>query len=223
MADTDHGPLAQRVMRGSMIVMAVTTVTATAVGFWLSYAGLHSFATRAGLRGAEAWAWPASIDLFILAGELGITISAVRRVRDPLAWVYLAAGFGPSVLFNVLHVAVPVSWGPFAVAAVPPVAAMLALAATMRQVYRLAELAAFERGRGGLVSSPAPATLPACGHVVGDPADAIRVAVEHARECLDEKVTIRGLSRQLGVDHRKVSVLAKPPAGATLNGHGGTG
>jgi hypothetical protein len=63
------------------------------------------------------------------------------------------------------------------------------------------------------------ATVPGCAHKVGDPADAIRVAVEHARECLDEKVTIRGLSRQLGVDHRKVSVLARQ---AASNGHGGT-
>jgi hypothetical protein len=39
----------------------------------------------------------------------------------------------------VLHVAtVAPSWGRYAVAAVPPVAAMLALAALMRQVFRLA-------------------------------------------------------------------------------------
>lgn len=131
--------LAQRVVRGAVIFMAAATIAATVVGFWLSYAGLHAFATHAGLHGAEAWAWPSSVDLFILAGELGITISAISRKRDPLAWVYLLAGFGPSVAFNVLHVATfTLSWSRYAVAAVPPVAAMLALAALMRQVYRLA-------------------------------------------------------------------------------------
>src|ERR1035438_6959946 len=130
---------AQRVVRGAVAFMAVTTVAATVVGFWLSYAGLHSFALRSGLHGAEAWAWPAAIDMFILVGELGITISAIRHISDPLAWAYLLAGFGPSVAFNVLHVAaVTPAWGRYAVAAVPPVAAMLALAALMRQVYRLA-------------------------------------------------------------------------------------
>ena len=130
---------AQRVVRGAVAALAVATVAATVVGFWLSYAGLHAFAVRSGLRGPEAWAWPASVDLFILAGELGVTISAIRRQRDPLAWCYLLAGFGPSVAFNVLHVdPAAITWGRYAVAAVPPVAAMLALAALMRQVFRLA-------------------------------------------------------------------------------------
>jgi hypothetical protein len=130
---------AQRVVRGAVAFMAVTTVAATAVGFWLSYAGLHAFAVRSGLHGAEAWAWPASVDLFILAGELGITISAIRHRKDKLAWCYLLAGSGPSVAFNVLHVAtITPAWGRYAVAAVPPIAAMLALGALMRQVFSLA-------------------------------------------------------------------------------------
>ena len=113
--------LAQRVVRAAIVALAAATIAATVVGFWLSYAGLHSFAVRSGLRGPEAWAWPASVDLFILAGELGVTISAIRRQRDPLARCYLLAGFGPSVAFNVLHVAtVAPSWGRYAVAAVPP-------------------------------------------------------------------------------------------------------
>jgi hypothetical protein len=79
------------------------------------------------------------VDLFILAGELGITISAIRHRKDLAAWGYLVIGFGASVAFNVLHVLPGVlTWGKYAVAAVPPVAAMLALAALMRQVYRLA-------------------------------------------------------------------------------------
>jgi len=157
---------AQRVVRGAVGFMAAATVAATAVGFWLSYAGLHAFARRSGLHGAEAWAWPASVDLFILAGELGITISAIRGKRDRLAWCYLLAGFGPSVAFNVLHVAtIAPAWGRYAVAAVPPVAAMLALGALMRQVFSLAAEAHLTGTPGGaedalLVSMPGADLVP---------------------------------------------------------------
>jgi hypothetical protein len=138
-----------RVLGACYATMAVVTVVATGVGFWLSYAGLHAFATRAGLRGPEAWAWPSSVDLFILTGELGITISTLRDQRhDWRAWVYFAMGCGPSVTFNVLHVFVVLpSWSIYAVAATPPVAALLALAALMQQVTQLPEALAAWHGR----------------------------------------------------------------------------
>ena len=128
-----------RVIESCYVLMAAVTVIATGVGFWLSYAGLHSFAARAGLSGPVAWAWPASVDLFILAGELGITISTLRDGRpDWRAWGYFAAGCGPSVAFNVLHVTGQFPpWGKYAVAATPPIAAVLALAALMQQVISL--------------------------------------------------------------------------------------
>jgi hypothetical protein len=132
--------LAGRTVTGVVAAMVAATASATAVGFWLSYDGLHVFALRSGLHGAEAWAWPASVDLFILAGESGVTVSALRRTRDRAAWLYLAIGFAASVTANVLHVdPAALHWTRYAVAAVPPVAAMLALAALLRQVYRLAE------------------------------------------------------------------------------------
>ena len=147
--------LASRTVTGVIAGMVAATATATAVGFWLSYDGLHVFALRAGLHGPEAWAWPASVDLFILAGEAGVTISALRRHQDRAAWVYLAIGFAASVTANVLHVdPSALAWIRYAVAAVPPVAAMLALAALLRQVYRLA---AEPQTVTGQKKSPAPA------------------------------------------------------------------
>lgn len=138
-----------RVVGSCYAAMAAVTIIATAVGFWLSYAGLHSFAVQAGLSGPEAWAWPASVDLFILAGELGITISTLRDGRpDWRAWCYFAAGCGPSVAFNVLHVAGHFPpWGKYAVAATPPVAAVLALAALMQQVISLPDALAHMHAR----------------------------------------------------------------------------
>jgi Protein of unknown function (DUF2637) len=131
--------LAGRTVTGVVAGMVLVTAAATAVGFWLSYSGLHDFALRAGLRGPEAWAWPSSVDLFIAAGEAGVTISALRRESDWPAWCYLGLGLAMSVTGNVLHVHPgPLPWPPYAVAAVPPIAAMLALGALLRQVYRLA-------------------------------------------------------------------------------------
>jgi len=84
--------LAERTVTGVIAGMVAATATATAVGFWLSCDGLHVFALRAGLHGPEAWAWPASVDLFILAGEAVAAISALRRHTDWAAWAYLAIG-----------------------------------------------------------------------------------------------------------------------------------
>jgi Protein of unknown function (DUF2637) len=147
--------IAVRAVSACYALMAAVTILATAVGFWLSYAGLHSFAVRAGLSGPEAWAWPSSVDLFILAGELGITISTLRDGHpDWRAWGYFAAGCAPSVMFNVLHVTVHApGWGKYAVAATPPLAAVLALAALMQQVISLPAALAHLHGR--TVSSPA--------------------------------------------------------------------
>ena len=112
--------LASRTVTGDIAAMIVATAAATAVGFWLSYAGLHDFVLRAGLRGAKGWAWPGSVDLFILAGEAGVTIAALRRQQDKAAWVYLAIGFAASVTANVLHVdPSALAWTRYAVAAVP--------------------------------------------------------------------------------------------------------
>jgi hypothetical protein len=120
--------------------MVTAVVAATVVGFWLSYGGLHDFAWRAGgLRGPYSWAWPASVDLFIAVGEAGVTISALWRRRDPMAWVYLVLGFAASVTGNVLHVdTATLPWAKYAIAATPPIAAMLALSALLRHVYRIA-------------------------------------------------------------------------------------
>lgn len=136
---TAERDLARDVVSGVIAFMVTAVAAASAVGFWLSYGNLHDFAVRAGMSGPEAWAFPASIDLFIAAGEAGVTISALRHSRDLPSWCYLAGGVAASVTGNVLH-ADPsaLAWERYAVAAVPPLAAMLALGALLRHVYRLA-------------------------------------------------------------------------------------
>ncbi len=129
---------AQRTVTGTVAGMVVLVFAGTGLGFWLSYGSLHTFAVHAGLRGPEAWAWPACIDLFTAVGEAGVTIAYLRRHVDPAAWAYLILGFGASVTANWLHVEPAWHWLRYAAAPVPPVAAMLALAALLRQVYLLA-------------------------------------------------------------------------------------
>ena len=128
---------AQRAVTGIVVGMVASVTVLTGVGFWLSYAGLHTFDLHAGLRGPEGWAWPASVDLFIISGEAGVTIATLRRETDWVAWVYLGAGFAVSVAANVLHVDI-MFWFKYVAAATPPISAMAALGALMRQIYRIA-------------------------------------------------------------------------------------
>jgi hypothetical protein len=130
--------VARKIVNTVVSIMVLTVACATGVGFWLSYGGLHTFALHAGLRGAEAWAWPSSVDLFIAAGEAGWTVSALRGRKDWAAVIYLASGVLVSVAGNVLHVDLAhLTWIKYPVAAIPPLAAMMALAALLRTAYQL--------------------------------------------------------------------------------------
>ena len=206
------------VIESCYITMAAVTVIATAVGFWLSYAGLHSFAVLAGLSGPEAWAWPASVDLFILAGELGITISTLRDGRpDWRAWGYFAAGCGPSVTFNVLHVAGHFPpWGKYAVAATPPIAAVLALAALMQQVIglpaALRHMHARQQPDAPAMTATAPAVTPRHDSGDGKRGDRPPARPEPPRPGRQPSAIDRArivLAGNPGVDNKRAAQLAK--------------
>jgi hypothetical protein len=210
--------IAGRTVTGVMAAMVAATAAATAVGFWLSYNGLHDFAVRAGLSGAEAWAWPASVDLFIVAGEAGVTISALRRERDWGAWAYLALGFAASVTGNVLHVHPgQLPWPPYAVAAVPPMAAMAALAALLRIVYRLAT----DRAQ----KAPARATVSAREVVIarsGERAYAAALAASARPPKADRKPrTDRTVRTPRSRAHRRTRAAVKREAMTALLGNPG--
>ena len=63
---------------------AVVIVALTGAAFWLSYAHLHTVAAEHGLGAspARAWAWPATLDLFIVAGELLMLRASLARATD---------------------------------------------------------------------------------------------------------------------------------------------
>lgn len=123
--------------QGLAIAAAATTIVLTAAAFWLSYEHLHDVAAGNGLQNApaRAWAWPATVDLFIAVGELLILRAALAGRVDPWAITLTIAGSGASIALNVAGVGEGAPKLTYVVAAVPPVAALLAFGALMRQVH----------------------------------------------------------------------------------------
>ncbi|MDI5971476.1 DUF2637 domain-containing protein [Streptomyces sp. SL13] len=135
--------------RTAVIVAGVVIVVLTAAAFWLSYAHLADVARNNGLgiSTARHWAWPATLDLFIIAGEVLMFLAALRNKVDPWAIGLTSAGSLGSIGLNVAGVGTGQPVLHYVVAAVPPSAALLAFGALMRQVH-------------GLVARTAPAPEP---------------------------------------------------------------
>lgn len=119
------------------VVAAVASVILTIAAFWLSYEHLHDVAARYGLghSAVRSWAWPATVDLFILIGEVLILRASLRRTVDPWAIGLTVAGSGGSIALNVAGVGSHAEAMDYVVAAVPPIAALLAFGALMRQLH----------------------------------------------------------------------------------------
>ncbi|GAB2328474.1 DUF2637 domain-containing protein [Streptomyces griseoincarnatus] len=122
----------------------IVIVALTAGAFWLSYAHLADVAGQHGLGGSpmRRWAWPATLDAFIVAGELLMLRAALRRTTDLWAIAVTATGSVGSIALNVAGVSgtdserhVPLL--DYVVAAVPPAAAMVAFGVLMRQIHQL--------------------------------------------------------------------------------------
>jgi hypothetical protein len=143
-------PDARRALAGGA---ALVTIALTAAAFWLSYEHLHDVADANGLDGARAWAWPGTVDLFIVAGELLILRAALQGKADWFAYLLAAVGSLGSIALNVFGVGNGAQPMEYVVAAVPPTAALVAFGALMRQVHE-----ALER----ITASPVPARRVIC-------------------------------------------------------------
>ncbi|MCI3271055.1 DUF2637 domain-containing protein [Streptomyces cylindrosporus] len=119
------------------LTAGLVIVALTAAAFWLSYAHLHDVASSHGLGNstARAWAWPATLDLFIVAGEIMMLVAALAKRRDFWAIGLTVAGSVGSIGLNVYGVGAGAQKIEYLVAAVPPTAALLAFGALMRQVH----------------------------------------------------------------------------------------
>lgn len=124
--------------RALAIAAGLVIIALTAAAFWLSYAHLAEVALAHGMDGKEvrAWAWPATLDLFIVAGELLMLRAALAGRVDPWAIGLTVVGSGSSIALNVAGVGTSAGTLDYVVAAVPPTAALLAFGALMRQVHQ---------------------------------------------------------------------------------------
>lgn len=124
--------------RALAIAAGLVIVALTAAAFWLSYAHLAEVALAHGMESKEirAWAWPATLDLFIVAGELLMLRAALHRRVDWWAIGLTVAGSGGSIALNVAGVGSHAEPLDYVVAAVPPTAALLAFGALMRQIHQ---------------------------------------------------------------------------------------
>lgn len=124
--------------RALAIAAGLVIIALTAAAFWLSYAHLAEVALAHGMEGKEvrAWAWPATLDLFIVAGELLMLRAALAGKVDPWAIGLTVVGSGSSIALNVAGVGASAGTLDYVVAAVPPTAALLAFGALMRQIHQ---------------------------------------------------------------------------------------
>lgn len=110
----------------------------TAAAFWLSYSHLAGVASANGLQSSpvRAWAWPACLDLFIVAGELLWLRASLMKRFDWWAFGLTTSGSFGSIALNVAGVGTSAPALAYIVAAVPPTAALLAFGALMKQVHQ---------------------------------------------------------------------------------------
>ncbi|MDG5807817.1 DUF2637 domain-containing protein [Streptomyces ossamyceticus] len=158
----------QAAERYALVAAGVVIVALTAGGFWLSYAHLAEVAGQHGLKHSPVrqWAWPATLDAFIVAGELLMLRAGLRRVADGWAIALTATGSIGSIALNVAGVngtgnASSVPLLDYVVAAVPPTAALLAFAVLMRQIHQLVDQPADHLDAAPIQSPEPPVTAPA--------------------------------------------------------------
>lgn len=149
--------------RYALAAAGAVIIVLTAGGFWLSYAHLAQVAGQHGLNNSpmRQWTWPATLDAFIVAGELLMLRAGLRKVPDWWAIALTATGSVGSIALNVAGVsgtrhghAVPLL--DYVVAAVPPTAALLAFGVLMRQIHQL-------------IAEPAAGAAPTSAHQTEPP------------------------------------------------------
>ncbi|MFB7555696.1 DUF2637 domain-containing protein [Streptomyces brevispora] len=152
----------QATERYALAAAGVVIALLTTGGFWLSYAHLAEVAGQHGLSNSPTrqWAWPATLDAFIVAGELLMLRAGLRRVTDGWAITLTATGSVGSIALNVAGVSGTATAGPvplldYVVAAVPPAAALLAFGVLMRQVHGLVDQPG-EEAKTALAQAPEP-------------------------------------------------------------------
>jgi hypothetical protein len=119
-------------------IRRVSTAGVTALAgaeFAMSYGALHALARDSGVPPTLAWLWPLVVDGFIVVASLSVLHAVLEARSAAYPWALLLLFAAVSVAGNVAHGA-PTPVGRL-VAAVPPVALVLAFDLLMRQVRRV--------------------------------------------------------------------------------------
>jgi TRAP-type C4-dicarboxylate transport system permease small subunit len=137
MTETDDSPVASpETIRRLMLLAVILSIALTAAAFWLSYEHLHDVASGHGLRAARAWAWPGTVDTFIVLGEVMVLVANLLRRTDGWAICLTLIGSVGSVALNVAGVGAGAAPMTYVVAAVPPCGALLSFAVLMGQIKK---------------------------------------------------------------------------------------
>lgn len=162
MTETDDSPVASpEIIRRLMLFAVVLSIASTAMAFWLSYEHLHDVASGHGLSGARAWAWPGTVDTFIIIGEVMILVANLLRRTDTWAICVTVIGSVGSVALNVAGVGAHAAIMTYVVAAVPPCGALMSFAILMRQIKKVLTPRREEAAHAGDdADSLAPETAP---------------------------------------------------------------
>ncbi|MFI1160591.1 DUF2637 domain-containing protein [Streptomyces sioyaensis] len=185
----------QTAERYALVAAGTVIIALTAGGFWLSYAHLAEVAGQHGLKSSpiRQWAWPATLDAFIVAGELLMLRAGLRRVTDGWAIGLTATGSVGSIVLNVAGVSGASTSGAkplldYVVAAVPPTAALLAFGVLMRQIHQLVDRPV---GHLGPASGAARETANGAAARLADP-PAANSAQSPEPQLQDSEIKLRG-------------------------------
>jgi len=132
-----------RTRSAALRIVAGLVALSTTVAFGESYRALYLWAAHHDVPSGWAFTWPAMVDVFVAVGELSLFIGMTDRWparHRAWAWTVTAGGLAVSVAGNVGHVG-SAQWTDRLTAAVPPVAAFVALTVGLGILKRVVELA----------------------------------------------------------------------------------
>lgn len=193
--------------RYALYAVSALVTTSTAVAFGESYRALFLWASRHDVPSGWAFIWPAMLDVFVAVGELALFVGLVDQWsarHRAWAWAVTFGGLAASIAANVGHVGAA-QWTDRLTAAVPPVAAFVALTVGLGVLKRVVSRAAETSGAelGGVSAEQAGET--------DLTADRHRAVLEHAES---DAQRVRYALKVIGPD------ATQPQVGTWLTEHG---
>jgi hypothetical protein len=175
----------------------------------MSYGALHALVRDSGVPTTLAWLWPLVVDGFIVVASLSVLHAVLEARPASYPWALLLLFSAVSVAGNVAH-GPPTPVGRL-VAAVPPIALVLAFDLLMRQVRRVLEPAqgTTVRAEARIPEANETGTPPRLPASVSHPVPSLRLArptiagqaarVVARRRAAGERVTGSWLARELDI------------------------